>query len=346
MKRRAVLLTAIAMGLGAVLATPQTSVAETIEWRVQSLFPAGTSDYGVFRDYFVPLVEKMSAGRLIIKPFAGDAIIKNKEALDAVASGTFEAAQESPAYWTGKDPAFVFVRNASAGFEEAWQYHAWLYQGGGIELARELYAAQGVHLVGLTLRPGESLHFKGVVKSLQEFRDMAPKVRTIPGIPTDLFSAMGGSPLYMSGSEVYSAMDKGVIDVGEWTGLAANYGIGMHEVSDSFLYPAFHSPVGVDDFFVNQASWDALPDDLKAIVEAAVRDWSSEQWETMYLADAEALKKYAEAGDVHVVWSVEDMLQVREMAREAWGVWRDKSPMAEKMYESQVNFMKQIGLLE
>ena len=53
-----------------------------------------------------------------------------------------------------------------------------------------------------------------------------------------------------------------------------------------------------------------------------------------------------EAGDVHVVWSTEDMLQVREMAREAWGVWRDKSPMAKKLYESQVSFMKQIGLLE
>ncbi len=346
MKGWRVLLSTIVLGLGVALAAPQTSAAETIEWRVQSLFPAGTSDYAVFRDYFVPLVEKMSNGRLVIKPFSGDAIIKNKEGLDGVASGAFEAAQQSPAYWTGKNAAFVFVRNASAGFEEAWQYHAWLYQGGGIELARELYAKQGVHLVGLTLRPGESLHFKGVVRSLAEFRAMAPKVRTIPGIPTDLFRAMGGSPLYMSGSEVYSALDKGVIDVGEWTGLAANYGIGMHEVSDSFLYPSFHSPVGVDDFFVNQKTWDALPDDLKAVVEAAVRSWSTQQWETMYLADADALQKYAAAGDVHVIWSEEDMKEVRVMAREAWEIWRDKSPLAKRMYESQVSFMKQLGLLD
>ncbi len=346
MKARLTLLPAIALGLAISLVAPQSSAAETITWRIQSLFPAGTSDYAVFRDYFVPLVEEMSGGRLVIKPFSGDSIIKNKEALDGVAAGTFEGAQQSPAYWTGKDPGFVFVRNASAGFEIFWQYQAWLDTGGGMELARELYAKQGVHLIALTLRPGESLHFKGIVKSLAEFRANAPKVRTIPGIPTDLFAAMGGSPLYMSGSEVYSALDKGVIDVGEWTGLAANYGIGMHEVSDSFLYPSFHSPVGVDDFFVSQKAWDALPNDLKAIVETAARSWSTQQWETMYLADADALQKYAEAGTVHVVWSEDDMKQVRVMAREAWGVWRDKSPMAKRMFESQVSFMKKLGLID
>ncbi len=345
MKVRRTLLFALALGLGVALAAPQASAAETIEWRVQSLFPAGTAGYKIFRDYFVPLVKEMSGGRLIIKPFAGDTIIKNKEAIDAVAAGTFEAAQQSPAYWTGKDPAMVFIRNASAGFDRFWQYRAWLDQGGGLELARELYAKQGVHLVGLTLRPGESLHFKGVVRSLEEFREMAPKVRTIHGIPSDVFAAMGGSPLYMSGSEVYSALDKGVIDVGEWTGLADNYDIGMHEVSDSFLYPSFHSPVGVDDFFVNQKTWDALPDDLKAVLDAAVANWAVYQWEKMYLADAEALKKYKEAGDVHVVWPEEDMQQIRQMAKKAWKKWRDKSPMAKKVYESQVSFMEKLGLL-
>ena len=59
MKGWRVLLSTIVLGLGVALAAPQASAAETIEWRVQSLFPAGTSDYGVFRDYFVPLVEKM-----------------------------------------------------------------------------------------------------------------------------------------------------------------------------------------------------------------------------------------------------------------------------------------------
>ena len=343
MRMLKILLSTVALGLSLLASGP--AAAETIEWRMQSLHPAGTPGFEIFRDYFVAKVEKMSGGRLVIKPFAADSIIKNKEVLDGVAAGSFEGGQQSPAYWTGKDAAFVFIRNASAGFDHFWQYNAWLHAGGGMELARAVYAAQGVHLLGFTLRPGESLHFKEPIRSLEEFRQAGPKVRTIPGIPSDLFAAMGGSPVHISGSEVYSAMDKGIIDVGEWTGLADNYGIGMHEVSDAFLYPAFHSPVGVDDVFVSQKTWDALPDDLKEIVHTAVSDWSVYQWERMFVADAEVLGKYKEAGDEHITWSEEDMIEVRKMAKDAWVKWGDKSPLAKKVYDSQISFMEKVGLL-
>ncbi len=345
MKGKSILLPALAAGIVLSLATPSVSQDETFEWRMQSLHPAGTPGYEIFRDYFAPMVEKMSNGRLIIKPFASDAIIKNREVLDAVANGTFEGGQQSPAYWTGKDPAFVFIRNASAGFDQAWQYNSWLTQGGGLELAQDVYKDQGVHLIGLTLRPGEPLHFSTPIRSLEEFRAAGPKVRTIPGIPSDVFAAMGGSPVHISGSEVYSAMDKGIIDVGEWTGLADNYSVGLHEVSEAFLYPAFHSPVGVDDVFVSQAAWDALPDDLKAIVAVAVANWSQYQWEKMVLEDREALVKFLEAGDEHISWSEKDMVDVRTMAKDSWAVWGDKTPAAKKIYESQIGFMEELGLL-
>lgn len=344
MRRRSILLSAIAIGLGLSLAAPGTATAQT-EWRMQSLHPAGTPGFEIFRDYFAPMVEEMSGGRLVITPFANDSIVESDEVLDAVSNGAFEAAQQSPAYWTGKDAAFVFIRNASAGFDQAWQYNAWLNQGGGLALAQEVYAAQGVHLVNLTLRPGESLHFREPIRSLEEFREAGPKVRTIEGIPADVFAAMGGSPVFISGSEVYSALDKGTIDVGEWTGLADNYAVGFHEVSDAFLYPSFHSPVGVDDVFVDQEAWEALPDDLKRIFEVAVANWSQYQWESMAVADIDALQQFKDAGDEHVTWSEQDMIEVRNLAKDAWAKWGGESALAKKVYESQLSFMEQIGLL-
>ena len=319
---------------------------DTIEWRMQSLFPAGTPGYEIFRDYFVPKVEEMSGGRLIIKPFAGDAIIKNREVLDAVANGTFEAGQQSPAYWTGKDPAFVFIRNASAGFDEAWHVRRLAQPSGRPWSSRKrstavracIWSVLPFVLASRCTSAKPSVPWKNSEKR-------APKVRTIPGIPSDVFAAMGGSPVHISGSEVYSAMDKGIIDVGEWTGLADNYSVGLHEVSEAFLYPAFHSPVGVDDVFVNQEAWDALPDDLKAIVTTAVADWSRYQWEKMFIADGEALAKFEEAGDEHIAWSDEDMVEVRNMAKESWAEWGGKTPTAQKIHDSQVSFMETLGLL-
>jgi len=344
MNLKSMLFPALAATFGLSVAVPAMA-QETIEWRMQSLHPAGTPGYEIFRDYFVPNVEQMSGGRLVVKPFANDSIVESDEALDAVANGTFEAAQQSPAYWTGKDAAFVFIRNASAGFDQAWQYDAWLNQGGGMEIAQEVYGEQGVHLVNLTLRPGESLHFKEPIRSLAEFREAGPKVRTIEGIPADVFAAMGGSPVFISGSVVYSALDKGTMDVGEWTGLADNLAVGFAEVSDAFLYPSFHSPVGVDDVFVNQAAWDALPDDLKAIFTAAVTNWSRYQWESMYVADTGALEEFIAAGDEHIIWSDADMIEVRTMAKDAWAKWGGESELAKKVYESQIAFMEKIGLL-
>jgi len=341
---KSTLLSAVAFGLSLSLTVPAMA-QETIEWRMQSLHPAGTPGYEIFRDYFVPKVEEMSGGRLTIKPFANDSIVESDETLDAVANGTFEAAQQSPAYWTGKDAAFVFIRNATAGFDQAWQYDAWLTVGGGLELAQEVYAKQGVHLVNLTLRPGESLHFKEPIRSLAEFRAAGPKVRTIEGIPADVFAAMGGSPVFISGSEIYSALDKGTIDVGEWTGLADNFAVGFHEVSDAFLYPSFHSPVGVDDVFVNQAAWDALPDDLKAIFASAVANWSQYQLESMAVADAGALEQYKETGDEHVIWSENDMIEIRNLAKDSWAEWGGKSELAKKVYESQTAFMEKLGII-
>ncbi len=195
------------------------------------------------------------------------------------------------------------------------------------------------------MRPGESLHFKEPIRSLAEFRAAGPKVRTIEGIPADVFAAMGGSPVFISGSEVYSALDKGTIDVGEWTGLADNYAVGFHEVTKAFLYPSFHSPVGVDDVFINQATWDALPDDLKAIFAAAVANWSRYQWEHMFVADAGALQDYSEAGDEHVMWSEKDMIEIRNLAKQAWEKWGGASDLARKVYESQIAFMEKIGLI-
>ena len=345
MKKAQVFLSAIVLTAGLVFAASTASAAEKFTWRMQSLHPAGSGAYNEFKDYFIPLVKKITNGRLIIKPFPANSIVKNRQGMDAISKGTFEAGQLGPAYWLGKDPGWVFIRNASAGFDTFWQYSAWLYEGGGMKLVRETYRKQGVYLIGFTLRPGEPLHFKGKIRSLKEFRKAGIKIRTPPGITTDLFKDMGASPLFLSPTELYTALDKGVVDAAEWTGLADNFNIGLHEVTDSFLFPSFHSPVGVDDVFVNLSTWNKLPDDMKAAVEIAVKDWGFHQWKTIFLGDIEAKKKMEAKGNVHVVWPEEDMKKIREMAQSIWKKWRDKSPMARKLFDSQVNFMKTIGLL-
>ena len=46
-----------------------------------------------------------------------------------------------------------------------------------------------------------------------------------------------------------------------------------------------------------------------------------------------------------MVWSEADMIEVRNMAKDAWAKWGGESELAKKVYQSQLAFMEKIGLL-
>ena len=44
-------------------------------------------------------------------------------------------------------------------------------------------------------------------------------------------------------------------------------------------------------------------------------------------------------------WGPEQRLELREVAQTVWAEWAEKSPMAKKVYDSHIAWMKKIGLL-
>ena len=287
---------------------------------------------------------ELTDGRLAIEPFGSGMIVGPKEMFDAVSNRVFEAAQGSPAYWVGKDAGWKVLRGAPPPFfAEYWQLDAWLWKGGGMDIARDLYADIGdLHFVTLTLRPGESLHFKEKITSIAEYA--GTKQRTTAGPTSTLFEGIGGSPVFLGSGDIYTSLDKGLLDAAEWMGLGDNYGLGMHEVTDYFMAPSFHSPIGVDDFFVGMQAWEALPADLQAILESAVHEWSSIQYYTMAVEDASAVAKYIAAGNEQVYWPEEDLKTILAMGD---GIYADvikESPAATEVYESQKAYFEALGL--
>lgn len=315
---------------------------EVFTINMQCIGPAGTVRYKVFADFFVPRIYEASGGRIIIKPFASDMAVDDLDLLDAVRIGTLGAAHASGAYWVGLDPAFAFKRAALSPFTEAWHFDAWLWTGGGIELLRELYAQHGVHLVGAVKRTGETLHLTTYTPTLADFAGQ--KVRTVVGPTAALMKAVGGVPIHLPGGEIYSALDMGLIDAAEWTSLACNFGLGIHEVSSYFLWPGFHSMLGIDDLFVNMDVWEALPPYLQHVFEIVTREFSFELWYTMLLEDGEAFAKYLAAGNVQLHWPAEDWEFILGEIITLLEEMTAGSPMAARLFESQLEFARDIGL--
>lgn len=314
------------------------------ELRVQSLHAVGSVFFEVFTDFFIPRVYELTGGRLIIIPFGGGMIVECVDTYDAVAMGVLEGAQSSSAYFVGIEPAHFFIRAALSPFTEPWQYDSWMWVGGGIEVAREIYAEGGLFLVGTMQRPGESLHLRERVLSMANFE--GTKVRTAKGPTAALFAAIGGAPVMLPSGEIWSGLDKGLIDAAEWMSLGDNWGLGMHEVTNYFMWPSFHSPLALDDFFLSMEAWERLPRDLQVALETATREWSAQQLFVGLLADMESWHKFIAAGDEHIFWPEQDWERITKevmvILEEAAGA----SPLSARIFESQMEFARVLGIVE
>jgi TRAP-type mannitol/chloroaromatic compound transport system substrate-binding protein len=65
------------------------------------------------------------------------------------------------------------------------------------------------------------------------------------------------------------ALQSGVIDATEWVGPWNDLAFGFHKIAKFYYGPGFHEPSSSIEVMVSKEKFDALPGDLRAIVEAA-----------------------------------------------------------------------------
>ncbi len=316
--------------------------ASVIEWKAQSLWQAGTLPHQIFEE-FAQRVGERSDGRLKIEALAVNSIVSSTESLDAVGADILQAQQSGPAYFTGKDAAFALLSDPQGGFENPEQMRQWMETGGGMDLARELYARYKVHFVGGVWYGMESLVSKKPIRKLADFKGV--KIRAPQGLGQDIFLRLGAAPVNLPGSEVYTALERGVVDASDWGTLSMNQDLGYHKLAPYPIYPGYHS-MPMADFAVNINRWNALPDDLKILVEDEVRQFTDEMIERNRAADEKVLAQADELGFEAIDLPAAERRKFREIAREVWSEYADRSPMAKRIYESQVAFLQKLNLLD
>jgi TRAP-type mannitol/chloroaromatic compound transport system substrate-binding protein len=317
--------------------------AEVFEWRVQTAHAAAALAHTLFVD-FTEKLEDISDGRVVITPFAGGDIVPVFETFDNIIAGTIEGDLTGSVYWSGKDPAFVLFSAVPGDPTEVWQQDAWYWEGGGIDLARELYGQYGIYYVAPMSLGAESIHFKEPVRTFADFEGV--KIRTIAGITAEFFEKLGCSIVLLPGGEVYTALETGVIDAFEYGDPATNWPVGFHEITDYFVYPSAHAPNSIWNFDVGVDVWNELPTYLQHLVETTAREANANTWYTSHLATYEAIDKMIDYGNERIYWTPEMYAEQREMGLEIWDAWSEKSPMFAKVVKSKKNFMRDLGLID
>lgn len=286
------------------------------------------------------LADEMSAGRLKIKI---DLPQKHKAPLgimDMVKEGLYDIGYTTPVYYKGKDYKLVFFMTVPFGMTTTEQY-AWYYYGGGKELSQKVYAPHG-----LISYPGGSVGmsmggwFKKEIKSLENLKGL--KIR-ISGQGGDVMARLGVNALNTPPGELYMAMDTGVLDAVEWIAPAFDMAMGFHKVAP-YYYTGWSKPSGEGQYLINKKKLEALPEDLKAILESAIKITARELLDESNDANAKVWaqmqKEYPHIKINH--FPKEIMTALKLSAQEVEEEQARKDPLYREILESQRSYIAKI----
>lgn len=315
--------------------------AKTIEWKMVTTWPPHFPMLGESADKIAQWVDEMSAGRLKISVYGGGELVPPMGTFDAVSEGTVQMGHAASYYWAGKVPAAQFFAAVPFGFN-AQSINAWILSGGGMELWEELYAKFNIKpfLAGNT---GVQMGgwFNKEINSMDDFKGL--KMR-IPGLGGKVLAKAGGSAILMAGGEIYTNLERGVIDATEWVGPFHDLKLGFYKAAKYYYYPGWHELGTAFELMVNLDAWNSLPDDLKAIVSAAA--FKSNIW---MLSEFEAKNNAAlrELIDVHKVQLKEFpapvIKELRKLSTEVLEELAASDPDSKKVYDAFLAFQKNIN---
>ena len=228
-------------------------------------WPAHFPIMGTGVDRFAERVKVASGGTLDIKVYPKNTLIPALAVFDATSSGQIDAFHSGPYYWKGKNSAFSLFSGFPFGMT-AEEINSWMLYGNGMTLWRKLYAKHNLHpLLGGNTNIQMGGWFRKPLKSLEDMKGL--KMR-IPGLGGEVFSKLGVNPILLPAGEIYTSLERGVIDATEWVGPALDMKMGFYKVAP-YYYSGWHEPGSVLELTFNQYKWNKLADEHKAIIEMA-----------------------------------------------------------------------------
>jgi TRAP-type mannitol/chloroaromatic compound transport system substrate-binding protein len=328
--------------IAVALAFSAPAVAQEYTWTLQTSAQAGDNFFPMIEDW-AERVEVMSGGRIDMNIVPVGTIVAHNETLDAVGAGILQGHVTDPSYFSGRDAAFGMLGNLVGAWSAPEQLFNYINYGGGKEIYNELVNPYGLQFLGASTTGVEAFLSSKPLYGVEDLKGL--KMRAPEGMVQEVFAAAGASPVNLPGSEVFTSLEKGVIDAADYTVFSTNAAQGMHEFAPYPIYPGFHS-MPVMEVSLNKDLYDSLDDDLKMILEVSVRDFSADMVTRLRKADTIAVLEANADPDVTVInWSDEERAKFREIARGQWEGWANRSEMSGKVYESITAYMRDAGLL-
>lgn len=267
---------------------------------------------GWFREYvfneglfeLAKRIEQKSGGNITITWRGGPEVAPAFEQVQPLKDGVFQMLNTSGAYYTQQVPEAVLLDYLDGPVSE-------LRQAGVFDLFDQANQQRaGIKLLGLTTsNTPYHLFTKQPIQSLEDFR--GKKMR---GTPTyiPLIEALGASPVVMPASEIYAAMERGVVDGFAWPrmGIAEQK---LQEVTCCVIDPGFWTVRTV--LLMNMNTWNQLSPDQQQLLTSTVMEIEEEMGEQHGARSDQEIKELVNNHNMQVIRLPEDQARrYRELA--------------------------------
>lgn len=258
--------------------------------KLATSWPAHFPIMGVGVERFEKRLKDISGGSLEVKIYPKNVLVPDLAVFDACSSGQIDAFHSGPYYWKGKNSAFSLYSGIPFGFT-AEEINSWMIFGGGLDMWREQYAKYNLHpFMGGNTNIQMGGWFRKKINSLADMNGL--KMR-IPGLGGEVFSKMGVNSVLLSAGEIYTSLERGVIDATEWVGPALDIKMGFYKVAP-YYYSGWHEPGSILELTFNKQFWNKLPLEHQSMIEVATSEMNSNMAYEFHNENIHALKKLKE----------------------------------------------------
>ena len=333
----------VAAGATAAIDAPSVIAQPKFQWRMSTTWTPALDVLQGSAQKMAQMVEEMSGGRLKIQVFAGGELMPPFGCFDATSQGTIECFSGAPYYWAGKEPGLQWFSAVPFGLNPNGMM-AWYLYGDGLKLWEEAYTT-----FNLVPRPGPSTGvqmmgwFRKKINATADYKGL--KMR-IPGLGGKIVAAAGGTVVLTPGGEIYTALERGTIDSTEWVGPHDDMKLGLHNAARYYYYPGWHEPGTTAEFGFNKKAYDALPVDLKAMVDHACQAVQVVSFQEYEFKNTIALQKLKTEfkGKVEILRVSDAVLKdLKKLSDQVLKEESEKSPVAKKVYASVNKFESQLN---
>ena len=279
-------------------------------------FPKSQREFKVVRE-LIDQVKKRSQGRLKINWIGGPEVVKGFDQPEALRSGMIDMLLYIPTSWFRP----ILPVSEAKGLSEMTATQE--RKIGAYELWQEVFRqhCNAEHLGFWTTSMKFQLFTNFDLKSVEDLKGKT--IRVMP-LYAPFLEALGASPIMMPPPELYTALQRKVVDGYMWLELGP-VSFGWHEVTKYMIEPTVFR--GEATVAVNLDKFNRLPDDLKALLRTTMADMEVVGDKIMEEMVSEEKKAMLDAGVQQISLPPEDAKKFTTTSKEVtWKLVEKRAP--------------------